>query len=111
MTNDDPFNLTLNRPCINLTQIGDGKTDCLSGVDERNRLRCSNLGMLGFHFQLDDNRCAAFAELCTESYPWIPGADVAYDTVCFHQEKRFKNGTLSNCNSLNDVMCLNDVCL
>jgi hypothetical protein len=44
---DDPFNLILNRPCINLAQIGDGKTDCLSGLDERNRLQCSEKGMLG----------------------------------------------------------------
>ena len=58
---DDPFNLTLNRPCINLTQIGDGKTDCLSGLDERNRLQCSNMGMLGFHFQFNDNRCVAYS--------------------------------------------------
>jgi hypothetical protein len=108
---DDPFNLTLNRPCISLTQIGDGKTDCLSGVDERNRLQCSGHGMLGFHFQLDDNRCADYTSLCTVHYPWTPGKSVAYDTVCFYQEKEYKNGTVSNCNSVNDVMCLNDVCV
>ena len=67
--------------------------------------------MLGFHFQLDDNRCIQYSDLCTDSYPWIPGTNIAYDTVCFHQKKLFKNGTISNCNSLNDVMCLNDVCL
>ncbi|CAF0932135.1 unnamed protein product, partial [Didymodactylos carnosus] len=38
---DDVFNVEVNRPCINLTQIGDEKTDCLTGLDERNRLQCS----------------------------------------------------------------------
>jgi hypothetical protein len=108
---DHPFNLTLNRPCISLIQIGDGNVDCLSGLDERNRLQCSSLGMLGFHFQLDDSRCVVYKNLCTASNPWTQGIDVAYDTVCFHQKKRFKNDTISNCNSLNDVMCLDDVCL
>ncbi len=108
---DDPFNITLNRPCINLTQIGDNKIDCLSGLDERNRIQCGTFGMLGFHFQFDDGRCGAYRELCTVSHQWIPGASVAYDAVCFHQQRQFKNGTNSDCNSPNDVMCLNDVCL
>ncbi len=106
---DDPFNLVLNRPCINLTQIGDGKTDCLSGLDERNRLKCSNKGMLGFHFQLDGNYCIEYSHLCTVM--WTSGTNIAYDTVCFHQKKKFKNGTDSTCNSLSDVMCLNDICI
>jgi hypothetical protein len=39
----DILNVSFNRPCINLTQIGDGKRDCLTGLDERNRLQCSGL--------------------------------------------------------------------
>jgi hypothetical protein len=109
---DDPFNLTLNRPCINLTQIGDGETDCLTGLDERNRLQCPNLGMLGFHFQLDDSDCIQYMDLCTNHSRCTLGVNnVAYATVCFHQEKQFKNGTDSNCNSVKDVMCLNDTCI
>jgi hypothetical protein len=108
---DHPFNLTVNRPCIHLTQIGDGITDCLSGLDERNRLQCSGLGMLGFHFQFNDSRCVGYNKLCTVLYPWTQGADAAYDSICFYQKKRFQNDTVSNCNSLNDVMCLNNVCL
>ena len=65
---DDPFDLTLNRPCINLTQVGDGKTDCLSAIDERNRLQCSDLGMLGFHFPFDDNVCATYTGLCMKLF-------------------------------------------
>jgi hypothetical protein len=110
--NDDPFNLTLNRPCINLTQIGDGKTDCLSNLDERNRVQCSNLGMLGFNFQLNDNLCAEYVYVCTQpNYLMKPGTNIAYDTVCFYHKTNFTNGTVSNCNSFNDVMCLNDVCI
>jgi hypothetical protein len=108
---NDSFDLELNRPCINLTQLGDGQIDCLSGIDERNRLLCSNIGMLGFHFQLNESFCTEYINLCTNMHPWIPGNNIAYDTVCFHQRKQFKNGTNSTCTSLNDVMCLNDVCL
>ncbi|CAF1535795.1 unnamed protein product, partial [Rotaria sordida] len=90
---DDPLNLTLNRPCINLTQIGDGTTDCLSGIDERNRLQCSRRNMLGFNFQLDDNRCVPYADMCTDPNEWISKINVAYDSVCFYRKKKFKNGT------------------
>ena len=62
---DDPLNIKLHRPCINLTQIGDGKTDCLTGLDERNRLQCSSHGMLGFHFQYNDSICVSYHNLCT----------------------------------------------
>jgi hypothetical protein len=107
---DDPLNVQLNRPCINLTQIGDGKTDCLSALDERNRLQCSGHGMLGFHFQFNDSLCVSYPHMCQGSYLWKPSDNVAYGTVCFYQKKAFKNGTNNNCNDLNDVMCLNDVC-
>jgi hypothetical protein len=108
---DNPFNFTLNRPCINITQIGDGKIDCLSGFDERNRLQCSNYGMLGFHFQLDIILCVPYPFLCTTYSPWALGANLDYDSICFYQKKQFKNGTISDCNSIKDVMCLNDICI
>ena len=107
----DPFNIELHRPCINLTQIGDGKIDCLTGLDERNRLQCTGRGMLGFHFQLNATHCVTYSNLCTDNYPWIPGANIAYDTVCFYQRKGFKNDTDDDCKDQNDVICLNDVCL
>ncbi|CAF4147052.1 unnamed protein product [Rotaria sp. Silwood2] len=31
---DDALNFRLNRPCINLTQLGDGRVDCYGGLDE-----------------------------------------------------------------------------
>ena len=108
---DDVFNTSLNRPCINLTQIGDGKIDCLTGLDERNRLQCSDYGMLGFHVQFNDSHCVPHIRVCNTNYPWKPGANLAYDTVCFHLKTMFNNGTNSNCNNPKDVMCLNDVCI
>ena len=108
---DDPLNLKLNRPCISLTQLGDGRIDCLTGLDERNRLQCSSLGMLGFHYQFNDSLCVPYSNLCNDLYPWMPGVNKAYDTVCFHRRKVLKNGTVSQCDGLHDVMCLNDVCV
>jgi hypothetical protein len=86
---DDPLNVELNRPCINLTQIGDGKTDCLSGLDERNRLQCSSFGMLGFHVQFNDSLCVQYLYQCQGSYLWKPSDNAAYNTVCFHQKLVF----------------------
>ena len=109
---DDVLNVKLNRPCIiNLTQIGDGKTDCLTGLDERNRLQCSDRGMLGFHFQFNDSLCMQYNLLCDKIYQWKPGANVNYDAVCFHRRNISNNSIDSNCNTLNDVMCLNDTCI
>jgi hypothetical protein len=108
---DDPLNITKHRPCINLTQIGDGKTDCLTGLDERNRLQCTGFGMLGFHFQFNASVCVSYTALCDFIYPWTPSANAGYDTVCFHQKFKFLNGTNGDCKSLSDVMCLNDVCI
>ncbi|CAF4638143.1 unnamed protein product [Rotaria socialis] len=112
---DDPFNFTTNPPCINLTQIGDGIVNCLTGLDERNILQCGSIGMLGFNFVFDNmfnNVCGEYTVLCTERYPWVPGnSTISYDSVCFYQRQHFKNGSLSQCDSLRDVMCLNDVCI
>ncbi|CAF5220802.1 unnamed protein product, partial [Rotaria magnacalcarata] len=49
----NPLNITLNRPCINLTQIGDGVEDCHNAYDEKNTFS-SNAGlggMWGFNFR------------------------------------------------------------
>jgi len=105
----NPLNLTLHRPCINISQIGDGHVDCLSGLDERNRLQCATMGMLGFHYQLDEHICVSYRKLCIE-YPWIEGENRDYDSICFHQRKTYRNGTMSDCTGNNDVMCLNDIC-
>lgn len=108
---NDPFNVTLNRPCVKITQIGDGRTDCLSGLDERNRLQCSKHGMLGFDFQLNIILCVPYTDLCTLNYNYTFNTNLDYESTCFYQKKQFKNGTISDCNSYKDVMCLNDTCI
>ncbi|CAF0984601.1 unnamed protein product [Rotaria magnacalcarata] len=112
---DDPFDFKVNPPCINLTQIGDHHVDCQTGLDERNLLRCGSIGLLGFNFVFNgsyNNECGEYPYLCMNRYPWAPkNVRVAYDTVCFYRKSQYNNGTLSACNNLNDVMCLNDVCI
>jgi hypothetical protein len=108
---DDPLNIKLHRPCINLTQIGDGISDCLTGLDERNRLQCSSYGMLGFHFQYNASLCVLYARLCDTLSSLQLRDNVAYETMCFHRRKVFKNGTVVDCNGLIDVMCLNGDCI
>jgi hypothetical protein len=105
---DDPLNIKLYRPCINLTQIGDGKTDCLTGLDERNRLQCSSRGMLGFNIQHNNSLCVTYNILCTNSYQRNSITNVGYDAVCFYRRNVSKNGLLNNCQGLKDVMCIND---
>jgi hypothetical protein len=64
----DPLNFTINRPCINLTQIGDGIIDCYGGLDERNLLTCGNNTheQRGFDFHCSDQQCISYHNLCTE---------------------------------------------
>ncbi|CAF4939346.1 unnamed protein product [Rotaria sp. Silwood1] len=49
----DPLNIEINRPCINLTQIGDNKEHCYNAYDEKNTFS-ANAGsgdIWGFHFR------------------------------------------------------------
>ena len=49
----DPLDIESNRPCINLTQIGDGVEDCYNAYDEKNTFTSISQfkGMWGFHFR------------------------------------------------------------
>ncbi len=62
----DPLNFTINRPCINLTQIGDGIIDCYGGLDERNLLTCGNNTdkQQGFDFHCSDQECIPYHLQC-----------------------------------------------
>lgn len=62
----DPSNFTINRPCIHLTQIGDGIVDCYGGLDERNLLSCGdNLDdQRGFDFHCSNQQCIPFSYQC-----------------------------------------------
>jgi hypothetical protein len=65
---NDPLNLAINRPCINLTQIGDGIIDCYGGLDERNLLTCGNniYEQRGFDFHCSDQQCISYYNLCIQ---------------------------------------------
>jgi hypothetical protein len=62
----EPFNFKVNPPCINLTQIGDGKIDCYGGLDERNLLTCGNntSQQRGFDFHCNDQECIPYNRHC-----------------------------------------------
>jgi hypothetical protein len=63
---DDPLNFTINRPCINLTQIGDGKIDCYGGLDERNLLTCGDnlYEQRGYDFHCSNQECISYDRQC-----------------------------------------------
>jgi hypothetical protein len=65
---DDPLNFIINRPCVNMTQIGDGVIDCYGGLDERNLLTCGrNIhDKRGFDFHCDDQQCIPYHLHCKE---------------------------------------------
>ncbi|CAF1196742.1 unnamed protein product, partial [Didymodactylos carnosus] len=102
----DPLNFTINRPCIDLNRIGDHISDCIGSYDERNNLVCEMHGMLGYHFHCSKSvTCIEYLQLCKFLCP------DEHAPICFHKERKYKNGTISECNNDNDVMCLNDTCL
>ncbi|CAF3252140.1 unnamed protein product [Rotaria socialis] len=95
----NPLDIETNRPCVNLTQIGDGVEDCYNAYDEKNSLKVKSgvSEMWGYQF-----RC---------------GNDIEqYINVCLKDSK--KNCTLilcSNhrdisgfCSDNNDVLCLDE---
>jgi hypothetical protein len=58
------------RPCINISQIGDGKIDCLGGLDERNtQIHCHGMYQLGFafHCRSTPKECIDDQKLCTST--------------------------------------------
>ena len=64
----DPLNFTINRPCINKTQIGDGVINCYGGLDERDLLTCGNNvhEQRGFDFHCDDEQCIPYHRHCEQ---------------------------------------------
>ncbi|CAF3346096.1 unnamed protein product [Rotaria sp. Silwood2] len=114
----DPFNFTENRPCINVSKIGDGKSDCYGGLDERNVRSCSVQRMLGFEFEcqaekpedIADSHCIPYGDQC--SLRCLNGED---KTLCFY----LKNNSRIRCDgsmvmeieSYKDVHCLDGKCI
>lgn len=103
----------INRPCINLTQVGDGHIDCYGGLDERNILSCSPHFMQGFGFQCKNKEnvpCIKNGLLCNTRC-----SNTDEDKLlCFH----LLNGSQSCRQQIDpqhattqDVRCLNGTCI
>ena len=92
-----PLDIQSNRPCINLTQIGDGIEDCYNAYDEKNTFTVnSNKGnMWGFNFRCG-NGYVSYPTVCERRNDCTP-------ILCSHY--RDKNGLCSN---TKDFICLGD---
>ncbi|CAF0853816.1 unnamed protein product [Adineta steineri] len=95
----DPLNVTHDRPCINLTQIGDGHVDCVGALDERNnRQRCDLPSMLGHYFECSDGKqCVLYNTHCAPRC-----MDNRIQCHGFNKS--------SECSDRSDFMCLNGTC-
>jgi hypothetical protein len=92
-----PLDIQSNRPCINLTQIGDGTEDCYNAYDEKNTFTPNSHvgGMWGFHFRcgIDDT---IYSDAC------LNRSDCT-QILCPHY--RDKDGS---CSDRKDFICLED---
>lgn len=113
----DLFNFTKNRPCINITQIGDGIIDCIGGADEKNLLTCSiHYDMLGYLFLLSNGNCVITLNACQLHKYYELGSNVELDSVCFYrrQPRTTSKDEIYRCTtavSVQDVVCFNDTCI
>ena len=92
------------RPCISMNQIGDGKMDCLDGLDERNtRTHCRGLYQLGLSLQCRSttNICIDEQNLCTRAGRCPNQADDAL----------YCNDRSENCSDSKDFICMNGSCM
>jgi hypothetical protein len=95
----DRLNITRNRPCISLHQIGDGRVDCAGGLDERNNLKhCLFSAMLGYYFQCSSTEtCVSYSFHCPDK------CDDNYVQCLGYKQT-------SNCSYWSDFMCLDGQC-
>ncbi|CAF4403477.1 unnamed protein product, partial [Rotaria magnacalcarata] len=108
---DDPLSFRLNRPCINLRQLGDGRVDCYGGLDERNILNCSLYKQLGFGFKCNSNdSCIQRRQQCTADNRCLNGNDRLLCIYLYNNSNVKCNGQLSTA-TVKDVHCLNGSCL
>ncbi|CAF0897048.1 unnamed protein product [Adineta steineri] len=96
---ENPLDIESNRPCINLTQIGDGIEDCYNAYDEKNTFRGNSveLDMWGFHFRCGDKH---------KGYPHACQSEEkknCTDLLCSYHRDKYKN-----CSSAKDVICLDN---
>jgi hypothetical protein len=95
----NPLDIEKNRPCINLTQIGDRKANCYGGLDEKNTFEDCSGAMLGFTLRCGDERCLAYASACKEELQRCDD-----QVLCHYKSKN------ESCSGVNDVLCLNGSC-
>ncbi|CAF2455285.1 unnamed protein product [Rotaria sp. Silwood2] len=108
---DDALNFRLNRPCINLTQLGDGRVDCYGGLYERNILNCSSYKQLGFGFKCNINdKCILRRQQCTTDNRCFNGNDRLLCIYLYNNAYVKCNGQHSTA-TVKDVHCLNGSCL
>jgi hypothetical protein len=95
----DPLHVEKNRPCINLTQIGDGIEDCYGGLDEKNTLESCDGSMLGFSFHCGNKQCSDYESLCQEK-----SESCRSKILCYYKSKN------QSCSATMDVVCLDGSC-
>jgi hypothetical protein len=93
----NPLDIQSNRPCINLTQIGDGVEDCYNAYDEKNTFTSSSIigGMWGFSLRCE-GKSVAYADVCSSR------ANCS-DILC----SRY-GGDNGSCSDEGDFICLID---
>jgi hypothetical protein len=99
----NPLDIQLNRPCINLTQIGDGIEDCYNAYDEKNTFTANLYGepMWGFHFRCESvdkkyqhacylgNNCSEI--LCSKDRDKTGSCSDTKDFICLGDDHCKKN--------------------
>ncbi|CAF3004596.1 unnamed protein product [Rotaria sp. Silwood2] len=103
---NEPWNFDTYPPCINLSRIGDGISDCLYSDDERNIMSCQgNDWMMGFNLRCEKSqKCINYDLLCKNLERCPQGED---DILCRY---KLRPSNMS-CFESKDFLCLNNTCL
>lgn len=91
------------RPCINISQIGDYKVDCLGGLDERNTLtQFKGMHQFGFNFQCRSSPSESIDahNLCTSG------------SRCSNRQDDFPlcGNEITSCSRSKQFLCFNGTC-
>ncbi|CAF3210562.1 unnamed protein product, partial [Rotaria sp. Silwood2] len=91
--------------CLDFTQLGDDRIDCLGAIDERNTLKhCNHTSMLEYNFKCPSNNiCIRYLWHCLPGYRCPNQTDD--EQWCFHRSSS------SSCNTLLDFVCFDGKCI
>lgn len=109
---EDLWNFTLYKPCIPLSQLGDGIIQCFGGKDEKNTIRGLPSGdTIGFDFLCrENNEALSYTSVCTR-FLTCPEEENLYGCLMDRVPVEvLKNRSLCGYDSL-DVFCLNGTCM